>query len=45
MPSGRCVRSGLFENVSAVEAVEMTLVIEMVLDRGMDGRKFLWGMD
>ena len=39
MPSGR---SGLFEYVSAVE---MTLVIEMVVDRGMDGCKFLWGLD
>ena len=34
--------SSLFENVSAVE---MALVVEVVVDRGMDRSEFLQGLD
>ena len=42
MPIGQGSGSGLFEYVAAVE---MALVGEMVVDRGMDGGEFLQGLD
>ena len=41
-PLGQGGGSGLFENVAAVE---MSFVVEVVIDRGMDGGEFLQGLD
>ena len=40
-PLGQGGGSALFENVAAIE---MALVVEMVVDRGMDGGEFLQGL-
>ena len=42
MPLGQGGGSGLFENVAAVE---MAFVVEVVIDRGMNGGEFLQGLD
>ncbi len=42
LPIGQGSGSGLFEYVAAVE---MTLVVEMVVDRGMHGGEFLQGLN
>ena len=42
MPLGQGGGSVLFENVAAVE---MALVVEVVVDRGVDGGEFLQGLD
>ena len=41
-PLGHGGGSGLFENSAAVE---MAVVVEMVVDRSMDGGEFLQGLD
>ena len=41
-PLGQGGGSGLFESIAAVE---MALVVEMVVDRGMDGGEFLQDLD
>ena len=41
-PLGQSSGSGLFENIAAVE---MALVVEVVVDRGVDGSEFLQGLD
>ena len=40
-PLGQGGGSGSFENIAAVE---MAFVVEVVVDRGMDGSKFLQGL-
>ena len=40
-PFGKRGSAVLFENISAVE---VTLVVEVVVGRGMDGGKFLQGL-
>ena len=42
MPLGQRSGSGLFEYVAVVE---MALVVEVGIDRGMDGGEFLQGLD
>ena len=42
MPLGQGSGSSLFENIAAVE---MALVVEMAVDRSMDGGEFLQGLD
>ncbi len=41
-PFGQGGGSGLFESIAAVE---MALVVEMVVDRGVNGGEFLQGLD
>ncbi len=42
MPSGQSGRSVLLENVAALE---VTVEVEMILDRGVGGSEFLQGLD
>ncbi len=41
-PLGQSSSTILFENITAVE---VTVVVEVVVDRGMGGSKFLQGLD
>ncbi len=41
-PLGQGGRAVLFEDIAAIE---VTVVVEMVLDRGMDGGELLQGLD
>ncbi len=41
-PLGQCSRAVLLENVAAIE---VTVVVEVVMDRGMGGGEFLQGLD
>ncbi len=41
-PLGQCSRAVLLEDVAAID---VTVVVEMNMDRGMDGGEFLQGLD